>query len=102
LNQAQIMAQVRKMQSEMTKAQEEIAATVVTGTAAGNSVTVRMTAEHTVKSIKIAKEAVDPDDVETLEDLIIVAINDANAKATAFASGKMGALTGGLKIPGVM
>jgi DNA-binding YbaB/EbfC family protein len=95
------MAQVRKMQAEMSKAQDEIAATVVTGIAAGGKVTVEMTADHTMKAMKIAPELLDPQDVETLEDLILVAVNDANAKATAFASGKMGALTGGLKIPGL-
>ena len=102
MNQAQIMAQVRKMQAEMSKAQEEIAATVVTGSAADGAVTVTMSADHSVKSVKIAKELIDPEDVETLEDLLIVAFNDAAAKAQAVASGKMGALTGGLKIPGLM
>lgn len=101
MNQAQIMAQVRKMQAEMAKAQEEIAATVVTGTAGGGKVTVETAADHTIKAIKIAPELLDPSDVETLEDLVVVAVNDASAKATAFASGKMGALTGGLKIPGL-
>ncbi|HTV72157.1 MAG TPA: YbaB/EbfC family nucleoid-associated protein [Candidatus Acidoferrales bacterium] len=101
MNQAQILAQVRKMQADMAKAQDEIAATVVTGTAAGGTVTVEMTADHALKSIKIAKEAVDPDDVEMLEDLIVVAVNDASAKAQEFASRKMGALTGGMKIPGL-
>jgi nucleoid-associated protein EbfC len=100
LNQAQIMAQVRKMQAEMSKAQEEIAATIVTGSAGGEKVAVKMGADHTIKSIKIAPELVDPSDVETLEDLILVAINEANVKAAAFASGKIGALTGGLRIPG--
>jgi hypothetical protein len=95
------MAQVRKMQAEMAKAQEEISATVVTGTAGGGKVSVEMAADHTIKAIKIAPELLDPADVETLEDLVVVAVNDANAKASAFASGKMGALTGGLKIPGL-
>jgi hypothetical protein len=95
------MAQVRKMQAEMAKAQEEIAATIVIGEAGGGQVKVEMAASHIVKSVKIAKELLDPDDVETLEDLITVALNIAHEKASAFANGKMGALTGGLKIPGV-
>lgn len=101
MNQAQIMAQVRKMQAEMSKAQEEIAATIVAGAAGGKKVTVEMGADHMVKSIKIAPELLDPSDVETLEDLIMVAINEANTKAAAFASSKIGALTGGLRIPGL-
>ena len=101
MNQAQILAQVRKMQADMAKAQDEIAATVVSGTAAGGAVTVEMTADHALKSIKITREAVDPEDIETLEDLIVVAVNDASAKAQEFASRKMGALTGGMKIPGL-
>jgi hypothetical protein len=60
-----------------------------------------MAADHAIKAIKIAPELLDPDDAETLEDLIIVAVNEAHAKATAFTNGKMGALTGGLKIPGL-
>ena len=59
MNQAQMMAQVRKMQQEMTKAQEELANTVVTGNAAGEAVRVKMTCDHRVKSVKIAVEAMD-------------------------------------------
>ena len=81
MNQANIMAQMRKMQQEMTKAQEELANTIVTGTAAGETVRVDMTCDHRVKSVEIAPEAIDPADVETLEDLIVVACNDALKKA---------------------
>lgn len=102
MNQAQLMAQMRKMQQEMAKAQDELASTVVTGTAAGGSVTVEMTCDHRVKGVKVAKEAVDPDDVETLEDLLVVALNDALAKVEETAQSRMGRLTGGMKIPGLM
>jgi DNA-binding YbaB/EbfC family protein len=98
MNQAQLMAQMRKMQQEMAKAQDELANTVVTGEA----VKVEMTCDHRVKSVKISKEAVDPDDVETLEDLIVVAFNDALGKVEETAQGRMGRLTGGMKIPGLM
>lgn len=102
MNQAQLMAQMKKMQQEMTKAQDELANTVVTGVAAGESVKVDMTCDHRVKGVKIAKEAVDPDDVETLEDLITVALNDALKKVEETAQSRMGQLTGGMRIPGLM
>jgi len=102
MNQAQMMAQIRKMQEQMAKAQEELANTIVTGTAAGDAVTVEMTGEFRTKAVHIKKEALDPDDPETLEDLIVVAVNDAVAKVQELSGKKMGALTGGLRIPGLM
>ena len=94
------MAQMRKMQQEMTKAQEELANTVVTGAAAGENVKVEMTCDHRVKSVKVSGDAVDPDDVETLEDLLVVAFNDALKKVDETTQSRMGRLTGGMKIPG--
>ena len=102
MNQAQLMAQMKKMQQEMSKAQDELANTVVTGVAAGESVKVEMTCDHRVKAVKIAKDAVDPDDVETLEDLLTVALNDALKKVEDTAQNRMGRLTGGMRIPGLM
>lgn len=96
------MAQVKKMQAEMVKAQEELANTIVQGTAANGLVTVEMTGDQRLKSIKIGKDAVDPDDIETLEDLVTVAVNDALAKSTETAQKRMGGLTGGMRIPGLM
>lgn len=96
------MQQMRKMQQEMAKAQDELSNTVVTGTASGDAVKVEMTCDHRVKSVSIGKDAVDPDDVETLEDLVVVAINDALKKVEETASSRMGRLTGGMKIPGLM
>ena len=81
MNQAQMMAQVRKMQQEMAKAQEELASLTVSGTAGGGLVAVEMTCDYRVKSVKLGKEAVDPEDLETLEDLLVVAVNDAVVKA---------------------
>jgi hypothetical protein len=102
MNQAQLMAQVKKMQAEMTKAQEELANTIVTGSAAGGLVSVEATCDQRVKTVRIAKEAVDPDDVETLEDLVVVAINDALAKSTQASQKRMTSVTGGMRIPGLM
>jgi hypothetical protein len=102
MNQAQMMAQVKKMQEQMAKAQEELGTTIVTGTAGGGAVTVEMTCDYRVTAVKVGKEAVDPDDVETLEDLLVVAMNDAVHKAQDTSSQRMSAVTGGLRIPGLM
>ena len=102
MNQAQLMAQVKKMQAEMVKAQEELANTTVTGSAANGIVTVEMTCDQHMKSIKIGADAVDPEDIETLEDLVTVAVNDALTKASEKAQARMGGLTGGMRIPGLM
>src|SRR5579863_3045487 len=102
MNQAHLMAQVKKMQAEMTKAQEELANTVVTGSAAGGVVTVEATCDQRIKSVRIGKEAVDPEDLETLEDLVTVAVNDALTKASDTAQKRMGSVTGGMRIPGLM
>ena len=61
-----------------------------------------MTCDQRVKRVKIAKEAVDPEDVETLEDLVMVAVNDALAKANETSQKRMASVTGGMRIPGLM
>ncbi len=102
MNQAQMMAQVKKMQAEMAKAQEDLASTVVAGTAAGGAVSVEMTCDNRVTAVKLSQDAVDPDDTETLEDLLVVAINDALNKAQETSAKRMSSVTGGLRIPGLM
>jgi DNA-binding YbaB/EbfC family protein len=102
MKQVQLMAQVKKMQADMVKAQEELANTVVTGTAGGGVVTVELTCDQRVKSVTLKKEAVDPEDVETLEDLITVALNDALAKSLETSQQRMASVTGGMRIPGLM
>ena len=102
MNQAQMMAQVRKMQQEMARVQEELANTVVEGTSGGGVVTVAINGDFKVTKLSLKPEAVDPDDIETLEDLVVVALNDALGKVQALSSNKMGALTGGMRIPGLM
>jgi DNA-binding YbaB/EbfC family protein len=96
-----MMAQVKRMQTEMLKAQEELAQTIVSGNAAGGAVEVEMTCDNRVTAVKIAPDAVDADDVETLEDLIVVAVNDALKRAAEESQKRMGAITGGLRIPGM-
>ncbi len=102
MNQQQMMAQVKKMQAEMTRAQEELASMTVTGTAGGGAVSVGMTCEYRVTSVKVAKEAIDPEDAETLEDLLVVAVNDAVNNAKAATEKRMSSVTGGMRIPGLM
>ena len=101
MNQAQMMQQVKKMQADMARVQEELANTTVTGVAAGDAVTVEMNGEFRCTKVSLSKEAVDPQDIETLEDLLVVALNDAVAKVQELSGKKMGALTGGMKIPGM-
>jgi DNA-binding YbaB/EbfC family protein len=95
-----MMQQLRKMQQEMERVQEELANATVAGSSGGGAVTAEVNGECRLTKLTIAKEAVDPDDVETLEDLVMVAVNDAIVKARALSESKMGKLTGGIKIPG--
>ncbi|MBE7076325.1 MAG: YbaB/EbfC family nucleoid-associated protein [Clostridiales bacterium] len=89
MNMNALMQQARKMQEQMLKAQEELENAEVIGKAGGEMVTVVMNGKKEIKSIKLDKTAVDPDDVEMLEDLLIVAINDASAKADEMSKDKM-------------
>jgi DNA-binding YbaB/EbfC family protein len=97
-----MMQQLKKMQQEMARVQDELANTVVEGTAAAGVVTCAMNGEYRITKLTIKPEAVDPADIETLEDLVVVALNDAIVKAKALSEQKMGRLTGGMKIPGLM
>ena len=94
MNMNALMQQARKMQEQMEKAQAELESAEVVGKAGGDMVTVTMSGKREIKSIKLSREAVDPDDIEMLEDLIIVAIKDAQAKAEELSNGKMGSLGG--------
>ncbi len=93
-NMQQLMRQAQKMQQEMMEAQEELKETEVTGTSGGGLVEVTMTCEKIVGAISIKPEAVDPEDVEMLEDLIVAAFNDAVAKAEAIREEKLGKFAG--------
>ncbi|HEY3110990.1 MAG TPA: YbaB/EbfC family nucleoid-associated protein [Chloroflexota bacterium] len=92
---------MQQMQQRLEKAQEELGNEIVEGTAGGGAVTIRMNGHRQVQSVKIDPAAVDPDDVETLEEMILSAFGDASAKAEQLTAQRMGALTGGLKIPGL-
>lgn len=96
------MKMIQQMQNRLAKIQEELATTEVQGTAGGGVITATVTGAKEFRGIKIDPSAVDPEDVEMLEDLITAAINDAMTKAQELSEEKLGALTGGIKIPGLM
>jgi len=91
----------REMQANMEKAQRELGETLIEGTAGGGAVAVVMTGTQELRSVTIAKDAVDPQDVETLQDLVLAAFNDALTKSKELAAQRLGGLTGGLKLPGL-
>jgi DNA-binding YbaB/EbfC family protein len=99
-NMNQMMKQVQKMQADMAKAQEELKSEIVEATVGGGAVTVQLTGELVFKSITIAPEAVDPEDVEMLGDLVLAAVNQGVEAAQALAAERLGAATGGLAGPG--
>ena len=94
MNMNALMQQAKKMQEQMVKAQEELENAEVVGKAGGEMVVVTMNGKKEIKSIKLDKTAVDPEDVEMLEDLIIVAIKDASTKADELSKDKMGPMGG--------
>jgi len=96
------MKMLQQMQNRLLKMQQELEEATVEGSAGGGAVRAVVNGTRTVKSISIDPEAVDPDDIEILEDMVLTAINDAMAKAEQLAAEKMGAITGGLNIPGIM
>ncbi|NEY81936.1 YbaB/EbfC family nucleoid-associated protein [Bacillus sp. 3H-10] len=96
-----MMKQMQKMQKKMQKAQEELGEKEIEGTAGGGMVTVVVTGHKQVVDVKINPEAVDPDDVEMLQDLVLAAINDALKKADDLTNDTMGQFTKGMNLPGM-
>ena len=99
-NLGDLQRMAREMQANMEKAQTELGDVTVEGTAGGGAVAVVMTGTQEARAVRISKDAVDPSDVETLQDLVLAATNDALAKSKALAAQKLGGVTGGLKLPG--
>jgi DNA-binding YbaB/EbfC family protein len=103
-NMQQLLKQAQKMQRDLAAAQEELASTEVEGSAGGGLVTATVTGAGQVVSIRIDPSVVDSDDVETLEDLVVAAINDATRQAADLQAERMGPLTGGMSglgLPGL-
>jgi DNA-binding YbaB/EbfC family protein len=95
-NMNQMMKQVQQMQAEMMKAQEQLKHEVVEASAGGGTVTVKVSGDLEIQEIKIDPEALDPDDVELLQDMVLAATNEALRSAQELAANRMGGLTGGL------
>ena len=102
MNYNKMMKQVQEMQKQMAKAQEELAGEEVEASAGGGMVTVKVTGDLKITGIKVDPAAIDPEDPEMLEDMVMAAANEALRSAQELASQKMGGLTGGLNIPGMM
>jgi nucleoid-associated protein EbfC len=101
MNMQKMMKEMQKMQGKLAKVQSEMEDAIFTADVGGGSVKLSMNGKFEVQSIKLSKEAVDPDDVEALEDLLLAAFNAAKAKVDAASQEKMGGLTKGLGIPGM-
>ena len=95
------MAMVKKMQNDMMKAQAEIEASTFVGKAANGDIAVEINGMKEVTKVTIAPALADPEDVSFLEDLIMIAINDAIKQVDDMTEAKMGKFTGGMKIPGL-
>ena len=94
-----IMQQAQQMQSRLQEIQDELAKKTVSAAAGGGMVTVTADGKGQVRSIKLDPSVVNPNDVEMLEDLVLVAVSEAQKKAAELAQGEMGKLTGGLDLP---
>ncbi len=101
MNQAAMMRQAQKMQQDMLRMQEEMENKTYSATAGGGMVTATVNGKHEVTDLQIKPEAVDPEDVEMLQDMIIAAVNEAMRAADADAANNMSRLTGGLNLGGL-
>ena len=100
-NMNQMLKQAQKMQEDMANLQADLETREYTATSGGGMVEVTVDGKHNIKSLKINPDIIDPDDVEMIEDLVTVAVNEAISNAAKTAEEEMGAITGGLNIPGI-
>ena len=101
MNQAAMMKQAQKMQQEMLRMQQEMETKTYTAAAGGGMVKATVNGKHQVVDIQINPEAVDPDDVEMLQDMVVAAVNEAMRTADADAANNMSRLTGGMNLGGL-
>ena len=101
MNQASMLKQAQKMQQEMLRMQQEQEAKTFTAKAGGGMVAATVNGKHELVNLEVNPEAVDPDDVEMLQDMIIAAVNEAMRAADAEAASNMSRLTGGLNLGGL-
>jgi nucleoid-associated protein EbfC len=97
-NMQAMMRQVQKMQADMAKAQEDLKSEEVTATAGGGMVSVTVSGDLVVKAIEVKAEAIDPDDPELLQDMVLAAVNEGLRSAQELAAKRMGGLTGGMDL----
>lgn len=102
MNIGKMMKQVQQAQAKMAQVQEELKSETVEASAGGGMVRVVMSGDLAVRSVHIDPSAVDPDDVELLEDMVAAAVNEASRAAQELAATRMAAVTGGMNIPGLM
>ena len=95
------LKQAQQLQAKLAKAQEELETQTVEASVGGGVIKVVATGKQTIESIAIDPSAVDPDDVEILQDLVLAAVNEALAQSQQLAQDRLGAITGGLNIPGM-
>ena len=96
-----MMRQAQQLQQRMAKLEQELESETVEASAGGGMITVVVTGKLAVQSVTINPEVVSPEDVDMLEDLVLAAVNEGLSKAQELAAQKMGAITGGLNIPGL-
>ena len=101
MNQAAMMKQVQKMQQDMIRMQEEMERKTYTSTSGGGMVSATVNGKHELLNLEIKPDAVDPDDVEMLQDMVIAAVNEAMRAADTDAANNMSKLTGGLNLGGL-
>jgi len=97
-----MVQQAQQMQADLARVQAEVAAMTVEGTAGGGAVTATVTGQGQITAVTISKDVVDPADVEMLQDLVMTAVNDGLNRIRQVTEEKMSAVTGGLRIPGVV
>ncbi len=100
-NMGKMLKQVQEMQAKMAKLQEQLGEVTVEASAGGGAVVVTVNGKQELVSIRISPEAIDPEDVEMLEDMVKAAVNDGLKKAQDHAAAEMSKITGGLKVPGL-
>jgi DNA-binding YbaB/EbfC family protein len=96
-----MLRQAQELQAKLAKAQQELADITIEASSGGGAVKVTITGQLKILSIKISPEAINPDDAELLEDLVLTAVTEAMAKAQELAAQRLGKITGGLNIPGL-
>ncbi len=97
-----LIRQAQQMQARLAKIQEELESETVEASAGGGAIKVVVTGHQKVLSVVISPDVVDPEDVEMLQDLVMAAVNEGMDKAKELASNRLSAITGGMKIPGMM